>query len=97
LSLRAGFGWSSRRELREMISALWAKSREERAVVAALFDHHVVADWNIEVRGVHEAETAAPHGPGLEAESLPGNASALERGAPAPDYVYGTTAALAPG
>ena len=40
-ALRAGFGWSSRRELREVCSALWAKSREERAVIAALFDQHM--------------------------------------------------------
>ena len=44
LALRAGFGWSSRREFREVCSALWAKSREERAVVAALFDQRA-ADY----------------------------------------------------
>ena len=49
LALRAGFGWSSRYELREVCSALWAKSREERAVVRALFDQHMVSDWRLDV------------------------------------------------
>ena len=48
-ALRAGFGLASRRELRELLCALWAKSREERAVAAALFDQHVVADWSFDV------------------------------------------------
>lgn len=47
LALRAGFGWSSRHELREVCSALWATSVEERAVVAALFDQHVSSDWDL--------------------------------------------------
>jgi uncharacterized protein with von Willebrand factor type A (vWA) domain len=46
-ALRQGFGWSSRGELREVFCALWAKSREERAVMAALFDQQVVSDWNV--------------------------------------------------
>jgi uncharacterized protein with von Willebrand factor type A (vWA) domain len=44
-ALQDGFGWSSRKELREVCAALWAKSHEEREVVAALFDQHMVADW----------------------------------------------------
>jgi uncharacterized protein len=48
LALRGGFGWSSRRELQEVCSALWAKSREERAVVAALFDQHAWSDWSLD-------------------------------------------------
>ena len=62
-ALRAGFGWSSRRELREVCSALWAKSREERAVVAALFDQHVTSDWRLDV------DTAGS--PAVEAEPVP--------------------------
>jgi uncharacterized protein with von Willebrand factor type A (vWA) domain len=47
-ALRAGFGWSSRKELREVCAALWAKSPEERALVASLFDQHMVVDWTLE-------------------------------------------------
>lgn len=62
-ALRAGFGWSSRRELREICSALWAKSREERAVVAALFDQHVTSDWHL--------DRATTDSPAVEAEPGP--------------------------
>ena len=47
-ALRAGFGGSSRKELRDVCAALWAKSPEERTVVAAPFDQHAVADWSLE-------------------------------------------------
>ena len=50
-ALHAGFGWSSRRELREVCSTLWAKSRDERAVVAALFDQHVT-NWDLDAGAV---------------------------------------------
>jgi hypothetical protein len=36
-------------------SALWAKSREERAVVVALFDQQMVSDWRLDA-----AETGSP-------------------------------------
>lgn len=62
-ALRAGFGWSSQRELREVCSALWAKSREERAVVAALFDQHMVSDWRL--------DTVAASSPAAEDELRP--------------------------
>jgi uncharacterized protein with von Willebrand factor type A (vWA) domain len=58
LALREGFGWSSRRELREVCSALWAKSREERAVVAALFDQHEVSDWSLEAGAADSSVTS---------------------------------------
>jgi uncharacterized protein with von Willebrand factor type A (vWA) domain len=44
-ALRAGFGWSSRDELKEMLRALWASSREEAAVVSALFEQYAIVDW----------------------------------------------------
>lgn len=66
LALRAGFGWSSRYELREVCSALWAKSREERAVVRVLFDQHMVSDWRLDER--------AAGSPGAEGELGPGTA-----------------------
>lgn len=47
VALRKGFGWASRNDLREVCAALWAKSPEERAVVAALFDQHVTSDWEL--------------------------------------------------
>jgi uncharacterized protein with von Willebrand factor type A (vWA) domain len=77
LALRAGFGWSSRRELREVCSALWAKSREERAVVAALFDQHMLSDWRLDVRAadspVAEGELGpvTAEGPAPERDDLP--------------------------
>jgi uncharacterized protein with von Willebrand factor type A (vWA) domain len=46
-ALRAGFGWSSREELKQVLCALWATSRDEAAVVSALFDHYEVAEWNL--------------------------------------------------
>jgi uncharacterized protein len=57
-ALRAGFGWSSREQLREVFCALWAKSREERAVAAALFDQHVVADWSFALPDANSAGAA---------------------------------------
>ena len=65
-ALSAGFGWSSRRELREVLSAIWAKSREERAVLGALLEQHLVEDWDLaaaEVRsdgGTSGDTTATP-------------------------------------
>ncbi|GIJ43618.1 hypothetical protein Val02_05040 [Virgisporangium aliadipatigenens] len=44
-ALRVGFGLASRDDLRAVVIALWASSREEAAVVAALFDQHVSWDW----------------------------------------------------
>jgi uncharacterized protein with von Willebrand factor type A (vWA) domain len=66
VALREGFGWSSRHDLREVCVALWAKSPEERAVVAALFDQHVTSDWDLndplsnqEAAGYEAARAAA--------------------------------------
>lgn len=46
-ALRAGFGWTSRDELKKLLCALWATSREEAAVVSALFDQYVVTEWDV--------------------------------------------------
>lgn len=46
-ALRAGFGWSSNKELRELCAALWAKSRAEQALVRSLFDQLPLQDWSI--------------------------------------------------
>jgi uncharacterized protein with von Willebrand factor type A (vWA) domain len=67
LALREGFGWSSRRELREVCSALWAKSREERVVIAALFDQHEVSDWSLGTR-TSDSPTAADEFEQMSAE-----------------------------
>ena len=75
-ALRAGFGWSSRRELREVCSALWAKSREERAVIAALFDQHIVSDWHLDTVAASppdaegELGRVTAEGPSLETDGL---------------------------
>jgi uncharacterized protein with von Willebrand factor type A (vWA) domain len=71
-ALRAGFGWSSRQDLREVCAALWAKSPEERAVVAALLDQLVPLDWTLEA-----SELSRPDGPPADA-----GATAAAAGAP---------------
>jgi uncharacterized protein with von Willebrand factor type A (vWA) domain len=43
--LRAGFGWTSRSALRGVCRALWAKSRDEEAMLDSLFDQIVTDDW----------------------------------------------------
>ena len=60
-ALWAGFGWSSRRELLAVCSALWAKSRAEQAVIAALFDQMAVPDWrfDMETAAAEEGRSAA--------------------------------------
>jgi len=71
-TLRAGFGWSSRKELREVCAALWAKSPEERAVVAALFDQHMAADWTLEqARDIPEPKGSVAGAGGRAGESQP--------------------------
>jgi uncharacterized protein with von Willebrand factor type A (vWA) domain len=57
-ALMMGYGWQSRKTLRELCIALWAKSHEERAVVATLFDQHVVSDWTFD--SDEEVATAKP-------------------------------------
>jgi uncharacterized protein len=91
LALGAGFGWSSRAELREVCSALWATSREEQAVVASLFDQHVITDW---------APDAAPSGsPSADGEPAPVAAieSAEEEDHAAPAAAEVAPEAVAPG
>jgi uncharacterized protein with von Willebrand factor type A (vWA) domain len=76
-ALRAGFGWSSRDELREVCAALWAKSPEERAVVAALFDHHVPEDWTLDSSpGISQPET--PGGAAAPAADKSGDTTQFE-------------------
>lgn len=47
LALRAGFGWESLNDLRDLCCALWAKSRREQEIVAMLFAQLDVADWRL--------------------------------------------------
>jgi uncharacterized protein len=65
-ALRAGFGWASRDELRELLCALWAKSREEIAVVTSLFDQYVISEWNL---AAAEAAPAAEAPPSTETQT----------------------------
>ena len=87
LALRMGFGWSSRYELLEICSALWATSREEQAVVAALFNQHMTADWELDAptaegepgrataeRTVSEPDCTQLAAPVDEPEALPATA-----------------------
>lgn len=69
LSLRAGFGLSSRDELRELCVILWAKSPVEAQVVRAAFANlDNLADWTVEDAARHAADL--PGGQGLAAGSL---------------------------
>jgi uncharacterized protein with von Willebrand factor type A (vWA) domain len=43
-ALRCGFGLASREDLRDLCSTLWAKSRQDKEVLFALFDQEVPAD-----------------------------------------------------
>lgn len=44
MALWAGFGWESREALCAVLTALWAKSRQEQVVVRQLFDQVVTAE-----------------------------------------------------
>jgi uncharacterized protein with von Willebrand factor type A (vWA) domain len=46
-ALRAGYGWSSRDEFKQVLRALWASSREESVVISALFEQYSIPDWNV--------------------------------------------------
>ncbi|GAK57650.1 hypothetical protein U27_04617 [Candidatus Vecturithrix granuli] len=45
-AIRAGFGWRSRRDLRNLCCRLWAKSRQERTTLFELFEQYDVPDWD---------------------------------------------------
>ena len=45
-ALRAGFGWSSREDLRDLCCTLWAKSRREKEIVEVLYDQFGVPEWS---------------------------------------------------
>ncbi len=57
-ALRAGYGWSSRDELKEVLRALWASSREESAVISALFEQYAIPEWNVAVAQPRGADPA---------------------------------------
>jgi uncharacterized protein len=57
-ALRMGFGWESRDELKKVICALWASSREEEAVVTALFDQYALDDWTLSTPTIQPAPGA---------------------------------------
>jgi uncharacterized protein len=68
-SLRAGFGWGSREEFFELCSSLWAKSLQDRELLAQLFDWLFPKEsaWNY---SLPKAEVAATPGK-LPGESPP--------------------------
>ena len=69
LSLRAGFGLSSRDELRELCVTLWAKSPVEAQVVRAAFANlDNLTDWTVE--DVVRQAADLPGGQGLAAGSM---------------------------
>ena len=52
-ALRAGFGLESRDDLKKLLCSLWATSREEAAVISALFDQYVAGDWDTTEAALH--------------------------------------------
>lgn len=61
-ALHAGFGWTSRRALRDLCCALWAKSSREREVVGSLFDQLEWPNWRLPTLPVDAAGDAPPTG-----------------------------------
>lgn len=67
LALRAGFGLSSRDELRELCVALWAKSPAEAQVVRAAFANlDGLADWTVADAAGHADALPSAQGPAVE-------------------------------
>lgn len=58
LALRAGFGWSSRAALAQLCCALWAKTKQEREVLLALFNQLDLPTWEIPQQGVSPSQTS---------------------------------------
>lgn len=44
-ALRAGFGWSSSEALCDLCCILWAKSKNEKSIIQALFEQSDISDW----------------------------------------------------
>src|SRR5947209_17877253 len=66
-ALRLGFGLSSRKTLRELCCALWAKSRREQEILTVLFDQldqHKLPDWTLP-----EQEIASSDVPSFQAKT----------------------------
>ena len=82
MALTAGFGWSSRDALRDLLVALWAKSPREADIVRALFARLAwPEEWTSEpVAGIASPTAAGGRGasPGSDA-GAPHEASAPER------------------
>jgi uncharacterized protein with von Willebrand factor type A (vWA) domain len=72
-AMRAGFGWSSTSDLRALCCALWAKSRDERGIVSALFDQLAsVPAWDLDEAPAKERSIAQPGSAGgIETEATP--------------------------
>lgn len=47
LALRAGYGWTSREALRDLCCALWAKSKQEKEILEALFNQLDAPTWQL--------------------------------------------------
>ena len=63
VALGAGFGWSSRDALRDLVVALWAKSTREADIVRALFNRLPWPDeWAPEVRVAPGSVPSTRHG-----------------------------------
>ena len=76
LALRAGFGWESRQALCALLAALWAKSRQEQALLTQLFAQVIPVDileaWQMTPAA---AEPQAPTAPTVTVQ-LPSRATA---------------------
>lgn len=105
LALRAGFGWASPTALRNLCGALWAKSRQERAIVEALFDELGVEHWtlpDVERRTIEVASPASTKAPSsVRAVELPRTAPTVretpKKGGGLPSVPFGGLAGGASG
>ncbi|QHG21215.1 VWA domain-containing protein [Nostoc sp. ATCC 53789] len=68
LSLQAGFGWSSERELQDLCNSLWAKSVSEQEILNTLFEQLVPKEDNWELSSVYQRATAESTGNTEQAE-----------------------------
>ena len=68
-SLRAGFGWSSQQEFLSLCTALWAKSRQEGEVLAALFEQ-LAPEEDRWVYSLPKEDLASSEEPPLEDKSV---------------------------
>lgn len=91
-AMLAGFGISSRAQLRELCCLLWAKSLAERQVLMACFDQLELPDWNLPA----ERRAAPPAEPAPSPPAGAALAPSLEGSEPSPAPVESDQIAAPP-